>query len=78
MVRNKLGIGIVGCGGISGSHIAALGRLVDQACVVAVSNPVEAAGRRRQEESGAEVWYPDYHALLADDRIDAAKFGSLS
>jgi predicted dehydrogenase len=77
MIRDgKLGVGIIGCGGIAGTHIQALGALADRCRVVAVADPNEEAARRRMAESGALRQYADYRDLLADEQIDVVTIGT--
>jgi UDP-N-acetyl-2-amino-2-deoxyglucuronate dehydrogenase len=68
-MAERIGVGIIGCGGIAGTHIEALAGLAGESQVVAVADPLEEAARRRAGESGALTWYTDYHDLLADGRI---------
>jgi UDP-N-acetyl-2-amino-2-deoxyglucuronate dehydrogenase len=75
-MADRLGIGIIGCGGIAGTHIKALAGLNRECGVVAVSDPIEAAARRRAGESGALAWYTDYRDLLADERVAAVTIGT--
>ncbi|MBI2194709.1 MAG: Gfo/Idh/MocA family oxidoreductase [Planctomycetes bacterium] len=65
----KFGIGIVGCGGISSSHIEAYQQLHEQCTVVAACDPVEASAARAAERYGISVRYTDHRRLLADDRV---------
>ncbi|MBI2940188.1 MAG: Gfo/Idh/MocA family oxidoreductase [Chloroflexi bacterium] len=74
-MAGKLGVGIIGCGGISASHVEALGGLADDCAVVAVSDPVESAARRRMAQAGVSTWYPDYADLLADEHVDVVTIG---
>jgi predicted dehydrogenase len=70
-MAKKFGIGIIGCGEISAAHNRAYKELSDYCEIVAVSDVVEAAARRRAQEFGVETVYVDYHDLLADRRVDA-------
>ena len=67
---DRFGIGIIGCGEISVAHNAAYRGLAEHCRVVAVSDVMEAVAKRRAEEFGVETVYPDWHALLADRRVD--------
>ena len=70
-MSKKFGIGIIGCGEISASHYRAYRELADECEIVALSDAVEAAAKRRAQEFGVEAVYTDYHDLLADKRVDA-------
>ena len=70
-MAKKFGIGIIGCGEISASHYRAYRELADYCEIVALSDAVEAAAKRRAQEFGVETVYTDYHDLLADKRVDA-------
>jgi predicted dehydrogenase len=70
-MATKFGIGIIGCGEISAAHGRAYQKLADQCELVAVSDVLEPAARRRAQEFGVDTVYTDYHDLLADKRIDA-------
>lgn len=70
-MTKKFGIGIIGCGEISASHYRAYQALADECEIVAVSDSMEAAAKRRAQEFGVETVYTDYQALLADKRVDA-------
>ncbi len=67
--RYRAGIGMIGCGGITASHLDAYRAAGWK--VVAVCDKVEAAARKRRDEfcPGAEV-YTDYRSLLARDDVD--------
>jgi UDP-N-acetyl-2-amino-2-deoxyglucuronate dehydrogenase len=70
MMGKKFGIGIIGCGEISASHYRAYQEIADHCEIVALSDAVEAAAKRRAQEFGVETVYTDYHDLLADKRVD--------
>lgn len=70
-MAKKFGIGIIGCGEISAAHYRAYKAIADECEIIAVSDVVEAAAKRRAQEFGVETVYTDYHDLLADKRIDA-------
>jgi predicted dehydrogenase len=46
-MAERIGVGIIGCGGIAGTHIEALAGLAGDCRVVAVADPLEEAARRR-------------------------------
>lgn len=67
-----LRIGIIGCGGISRSHVEGWKQSATQARVVALADVSEAALLQRQAQLGHEVaFYFDYKELLASDDVDA-------
>jgi predicted dehydrogenase len=69
-MAKKLGIAIVGCGEISAAHYRAYRQITDLCELVAVSDVVESAARRRAQEFGVDTVYTDYHQLLEDQRVD--------
>jgi predicted dehydrogenase len=70
-MKDKLGIGIIGCGGVSSGHGAAYAEFSDISEIVAVSDVIAENARRRMKEWNAKAVYDDYRNLLADDRVDA-------
>lgn len=66
----KLGIGIIGCGGVSEVHGADYMEFCDLCHIIGVCDvaPTRALGRMREWHASAV--YDDYRNLLADDRID--------
>jgi predicted dehydrogenase len=69
MLRNKLGVGIIGLGIISDAHEKGLVRAADQAEIVAVCDIHTERAKERAQPYRAAV-YPDYRELLADQRVD--------
>jgi predicted dehydrogenase len=69
-MAQKFGIGIIGCGEIAAAHGRAYRALADYCDIVAVSDNLEAAARRRAQEFQVETIYTNYHDLLADRRVD--------
>jgi UDP-N-acetyl-2-amino-2-deoxyglucuronate dehydrogenase len=65
----KLGVGVIGCGGISSAHLQAYRALTEECEVIAVCDVNEAAARRRAAEFEVPHVHADYRELLADDRI---------
>ncbi|ACZ42831.1 oxidoreductase domain protein [Thermobaculum terrenum ATCC BAA-798] len=66
----KVGVGIIGTGGISGVHIRGLTtQCSDIARIVAVADISEERGRRAAQQAGGADYYQDYHDLLARDDI---------
>lgn len=68
-MAEQVGVGIIGCSGIAGTHIKALAALSQDCRVIAVADPIEEAARRRAAEARALAWYADYRDLLADGRV---------
>lgn len=67
-----LKIGMIGCGGISKSHVGGWNEVdKDKACVVATADIVEESARERAEQLGADDVYTDYEKMLAREDIDA-------
>jgi predicted dehydrogenase len=67
---HKLGIGIIGCGGVSAVHGAAFAEFTDLCEIIAVCDAVPAKARQRMRDWSASALYDNLANLLADDRID--------
>src|SRR3712207_4354903 len=65
----KLGVGVIGCGGISTAHLWAYRELADECDVIAVCDTNEEAARQRAADYQALEVYTDYRRLLQDERI---------
>lgn len=76
MTDRPVGFGLVGCGGIAGTHAAAIAR-VPGARVVAVMDPVGAAARALGERLGVP-WFADLDRLLAAPEVDAVAIATPS
>ncbi|MCP3764803.1 Gfo/Idh/MocA family oxidoreductase [Domibacillus sp. A3M-37] len=71
--KQKLKIGIIGCGGIANQkHMPALAKLSDLAEMTAFCDVVEERAQLAAQEFGAEnaAVYTDYQELLLDESID--------
>lgn len=68
-MSSKYGFGLIGCGGISTTHIRVL-RSLDNVHLVAVSDVSEQAAKAKGEQEDVP-WYVDYRELLERDDIDA-------
>ncbi|HHX65707.1 MAG TPA: Gfo/Idh/MocA family oxidoreductase, partial [Chloroflexi bacterium] len=67
-----LKIGLIGCGGITESHVEGWKTVADRARIVAVADVSEANAKARAAQIGHPVTiYSDYRDLLADEQIDA-------
>ena len=66
-----LGVGIIGCGGISNGHARGWNANSGRAKVVAVADVVEAAAQTRGAQVGGAQVYTDYHELLQNPDVDA-------
>ena len=71
MINNKLGIGIIGTGGISNSHADGYLRLGDKVKLIAVADIIPDKAEAAAERWGAEHAFEDYHTLLNMKQIDA-------
>lgn len=69
-MADQVGIGIIGCGVISGTHIK---RYLNNphAKIVAVCDIIEDKAKERAQLAGVQDWYLDYHDLLARPDIQA-------
>lgn len=71
MAERRLGVGVIGCGGIARlAHLPNLKRN-PRVRLVAVADIDEDSARRAAEEFGAEAFYTDYHDLLANPDVEA-------
>ena len=66
---NRLRVGVVGCGVISGPHLDALKRMKN-AKVVALCDPAEAARHTMAQKYGVEATYADAAEMLANEELD--------
>jgi len=70
-VTEKIGFGIIGCGGIArDAHLPSLKEIPD-AKVIAVSRRTEREAKRVAEEFGVENWYTDNNRVIEHDDIGA-------
>ena len=67
----KLGIGIIGAGGISNAHAGGYLQIPDEARIVAVADIIEEKAHTAAENWGAEYAFADYHKLLDLEEVDA-------
>lgn len=69
-----IGIGMIGCGGISRSHIDAYVRLAREGRPVRIVATADVAAARAREgaaQAGTSTWFTDYREVLADPTITA-------
>ncbi|MFA0774611.1 MAG: hypothetical protein THHGLFOP_000107, partial [Candidatus Fervidibacter sp.] len=69
-MERTLGVGVIGCGGISGAHLRTLTSL-PEVQVRVVCDIDEERAKRRAEEFSVPHWTTDYHAVLADESVKA-------
>ncbi|MCS7223768.1 MAG: Gfo/Idh/MocA family oxidoreductase [Armatimonadetes bacterium] len=67
-MTERIGVGVIGCGGISGTHLTNL-LTINNVEVRVVCDIREEAARRRAEQFSVPYWVTDYEAVLADDRV---------
>jgi predicted dehydrogenase len=68
----KIGVGLIGCGGITRAHVEGWKAIADRAEIVAIADVSEENAKRRAEQIGHPVKiFADYHDLLAESGIDA-------
>ena len=72
-MTEPIGIGIIGAGGISHSHVLAYRSSInrDLARVVAIADIDEDAAKEQAEQYGIERIYTDWHEMLADPGVQA-------
>lgn len=63
-MADRVGVGIIGAGGISREHLRAYQAWPEQCRVVAVADVVEQRARDLARQAGCDSWYTDYRALL--------------
>lgn len=70
-MSEKIGFGIVGCGGIARiAHLASF-KEIPEAKVVAISRRTEHEGRRIAHEFGVENWYTDNNRVIEHKDVEA-------
>ena len=69
-MTEKLNVAIIGCGGISRSHLPNILNTPTMR-LVATMDLFEEAARERAEQGDAQYWTTDYDRVLSDDEIDA-------
>ena len=67
-MKDKLKVGVIGCGGISGVHIPAL-MAMDEAEIVAVCDIKQDRREKAAALTGAQP-YEDWHEVIAREDID--------
>ncbi len=68
--QRKIGVGVIGCGGISGTHLRTMSQM-REVDVHIVCDIDEERAKRRADEFQVRRWTTDYHAVLADDKVKA-------
>jgi len=67
----KIGIGIIGAGGISYAHAGGYLQIPDQAQIVAVADIFRDKAQTAADKWGAKYAFADYHELLALEEVEA-------
>ncbi|MBO5274821.1 MAG: Gfo/Idh/MocA family oxidoreductase [Clostridia bacterium] len=70
-MSEKIKVGIIGCGGISHSHMAGYKALPDRVDVAAVCDIDEAKVKAYAERYNVPHWYTDAREMLANETLDA-------
>lgn len=65
----RLGVGIIGAGGIAGAHASAWLTFPDECELIAFADMDERRAQERAEQFGAKAWYCDPEDLLRHDDI---------
>lgn len=68
---DSVNMGLIGCGGISSSHIRAYKTLLNKINLIAVCDVVEGKAKAAMKDVGAETYFLDYKKLLERDDIQA-------
>ncbi len=76
MADRPVGFGVIGCGGIAGTHVAALSQ-IPSARVVAVADEVEAKAKAMGEKL-AVPWFTDRQAMLKRPDVEAVTIATPS
>src|SRR5712692_6021500 len=66
-----LRIGMVGCGGIAGAHMAGFALIPDQVRISAVCDVDEVRLRAAAERAGGATIHTDFNRLMEDPSVDA-------
>ncbi len=69
-MTTKIGVGVIGCGGVSWTHLSNL-RGIDDVEVKMVCDIVEDRAKEKAKEFDVPHWTTDYNDVLADDGVDA-------
>lgn len=69
-MASEVGVAVIGCGGISGTHLRTLTSLPDVKVRV-VCDIDEQRAKQRAEEFSIPRWTTDYREVLADDSVQA-------
>ena len=72
MNETKIGVLVVGCGGVARSHLAAVRKFSHLAELVATVDKIKARARRAKKEFGATKAYFNFEEALADRSAQAA------
>lgn len=67
---SSIGVGVIGCGRISESHLQAMTKLADVK-LICMADADQVAAQGKAEKYGAARWVTDYHELLALPEVDA-------
>jgi predicted dehydrogenase len=71
LAMKKVGIGVIGCGGISTEHLKSYALFPEICEIVAVSDSILERAEVRKREFNVPSAYRNYIELLKDDRVDA-------
>jgi len=71
LAMKKVGIGVIGCGGISAEHLKSYALFPEICEIVAVSDSILERAEVRKREFNVPSAYQNYIELLKDDRVDA-------
>ena len=69
-MADRIRVGLVGCGAISGGHLDAYRRLADKFEVIAVCDVVEEKARKRAEEFGVKQVYTSIEDLFSHPEVE--------
>ena len=70
-MKETIGFGLIGAGRAGMIHGRNFASRVPHARMTAVSDVVEESARQAAAELGINVWYTDWHQILADSNVDA-------
>lgn len=68
----RLGLSLVGCGGIADAHLRAVSLLESQVRLVSTVDVDEARAQAAAKKYGAAYWSTDYQKAFSDEAVDAA------
>ncbi len=70
-MKEKVKLGVIGCGRIAQAHFAAIDYLKERAELVAVADVEEGKAREAAQRFGARTWSHQYEEVLNHPEVEA-------